>query len=342
MVLGDHLGFRLQEGSVGVIVGHAAALAGEAEDTAIVVKGFPEGKARAVGVAGFGKVCPVALHGTGKRPVLLGIGPPGAVQGAELIAVVAGVGDAGMVLSGLLLVKNIGIYRLFPPQLTEIAQGVYGGQGVVMPAAGGIVGTFVGGTADDDVHVPLTAASEAVVHVLRQHPAVGIEVEAAPEAELIVGLLQDLGGQIPHFFNGMAAQLLHEGHALGVHGLPVPVGHPAAYTAARLDGGMAEVILGQGGATQGCRGSGTAGLAKAGDIVRVAAKEGDVLMNPFQRLDHVQDAIVAAAAVFTLGLQLRVGVEAEHIQAVGDGNQDHALGAEAVAAVLIVGAVPLL
>ena len=105
---------------------------------------------------------------------------------------------------------------------------------------------------------------------------------------------------------------------------------------------MAEVILGQGGATQGCRGSGTAGLAKAGDIVRVAAKEGDVLMNPFQRLDHVQDAIVAAAAVFTLGLQLRVGVEAEHIQAVGDGNQDHALGAEAVAAVLIVGAVPLL
>ena len=65
-------------------------------------------------------------------------------------------------------------------------------------------------------------------------------------------------------------------------------------------------------------------------------------MDPFQRLDHVQDAIVAAAAVFTFGLQLRVGVEAEYIQAVGDGNQDHALGAEAVAAVLIVGAVPLL
>ena len=63
-------------------------------------------------------------------------------------------------------------------------------------------------------------------------------------------------------------------------------------------------------------------FAEDGDAVGVAPERGDVVAHPLEARHHVHDAVVARCAVRRLGRQRRMGEEAEHVEAVVDGD-DH-------------------
>ena len=77
------------------------------------------------------------------------------------------------------------------------------------------------------------------------------------------------------------------------------------------------------------------GLAKDGDVAGVAAEARDVLPHPAERGLLVHDAVIAGRVA--LGIDGRVGEEAEHVEAVVQRDADDALGHER-AGVVAVGA----
>ena len=71
--------------------------------------------------------------------------------------------------------------------------------------------------------------------------------------------------------------------------------------------------------------SGSGTLPEDGHIVGITAKLGDVGLDPLQRLDLIQDTVVAGHTVRTLSGELAVRHEAEDAQTVVDGDEHHIL-----------------
>ena len=70
-------------------------------------------------------------------------------------------------------------------------------------------------------------------------------------------------------------------------------------------------------------GSGT--LSEDGHIVGITAKLGDVSLDPLQRLDLIQDTVVAGHTVRTLSRELAIRHETEDAQTIIDGDEHHIL-----------------
>ena len=75
-------------------------------------------------------------------------------------------------------------------------------------------------------------------------------------------------------------------------------------------------------------------LAGERHVVRIAAEGADIVPHPFERLDLVEQTVVARRAVGRFGDQLLVCEVAEHAQAVAHVDDDHALAREPQAAVI--------
>ncbi len=60
------------------------------------------------------------------------------------------------------------------------------------------------------------------------------------------------------------------------------------------------------------------------DALGVASERGDVLLNPPEPGDHVEQTVVAGDVLSGFGAEFRMRVEAEDPHAVGDANQGHA------------------
>ena len=67
-------------------------------------------------------------------------------------------------------------------------------------------------------------------------------------------------------------------------------------------------------------------MTEDGHIVGVATKLGDILLDPLQGLDLVEDTIVARHLMRALGREGGVNEEAEHTKTVVDGDEHHILG----------------
>ena len=88
-----------------------------------------------------------------------------------------------------------------------------------------------------------------------------------------------------------------------------------------------EQSTGQWTLTQRAHAAASGTLAEDGHVVRVTAKLLDILLNPFQRLNLVENAVVARYVVGTLCREQGVYQESEHAQTVVDRDQHHILGA---------------
>ena len=86
-----------------------------------------------------------------------------------------------------------------------------------------------------------------------------------------------------------------------------------------------EETAGERGLADGLDTASASALAEDHDVVRVAAELGDILLDPLQGLDLVEDTVVAGHTVRAFGGELRVGQEAEHTEAVVDGHEDDVL-----------------
>ena len=76
---------------------------------------------------------------------------------------------------------------------------------------------------------------------------------------------------------------------------------------------------------------GAGGDAEQRHALRIAAKAGDVALDPGKRSEHVERAVVAGAAVLRLRRQRRMRQKAEHADAVVDGDQHDALAGKTLA-----------
>ena len=112
----------------------------------------------------------------------------------------------------------------------------------------------------------------------------------------------------------------------------------AAHAAGAHDDRLVEQAAGERGLDQGADGAAAGALAEDHHVVRIAAELGDVLLDPLQALDHVQDTVVAGHAVRAFGRQLGMGQEAEDAEAVVDGHEHHAVVGELLTVELGLGA----
>jgi hypothetical protein len=80
------------------------------------------------------------------------------------------------------------------------------------------------------------------------------------------------------------------------------------------------------------------GFAEDGHAARVPAEGGDVFLDPLQGLDLVHEAVVARGLALRLPGEPGVGKGAEEVEAVIDGDQDHAPLDQLFAGVAGVGA----
>ena len=139
---------------------------------------------------------------------------------------------------------------------------------------------------------------------------------------------------IHQLFGGHGSQLLHGGNAefrkdivAHVHGalqrtegvIGLSGGNAAAF-----GNGVAEQPLGQRRYTQGVHAGGARGFARDGNLLGVAAEGRDIVVHPLQRPDLIQQAVVTGGAVFGFLRKLRVGIVAEHVQAIGAVHHDNA------------------
>ena len=86
-----------------------------------------------------------------------------------------------------------------------------------------------------------------------------------------------------------------------------------------------EQTTGQGTLADSAHTTGSGTLSEDGHIVRIAAKLGDVGLDPLQRLDLIQDTVVAGHAVRTLSREFAIRHETEDSQTVVDGDKHHIL-----------------
>ena len=110
---------------------------------------------------------------------------------------------------------------------------------------------------------------------------------------------------------------------------------------AALQDGAPRHAPGQGGGEDGLHAHAAGGLPRQGDGVRVAPKGGDVLLDPVQGENLVENAVVAGDAFLCLLLQGGVGEEAKGVHPVVDGHQNHALFGKALAVKLLFRAAPV-
>ena len=80
----------------------------------------------------------------------------------------------------------------------------------------------------------------------------------------------------------------------------------------------------------------TGRLARERDVIRIAAERGDVVAHPLERLDLVEQAIVARRAVWRFFRQFAVGEIAEHAQTIGEIHIDRTLARQVLAPVIAV------
>ena len=119
----------------------------------------------------------------------------------------------------------------------------------------------------------------------------------------------------------MFCQPAATGLAGGVRGKVTKVG-------GRLADGFVEQAVAKRGSHQGTNAHGACGLAEDGDVVRVAAEGANVVLYPLQSRKFVQQAVVAAGAMFRLGAQCRVGEKSPRSKAVVDAHYDHTLACQ--------------
>jgi hypothetical protein len=67
------------------------------------------------------------------------------------------------------------------------------------------------------------------------------------------------------------------------------------------------------------------GLAEDGDVVGIAAEAGDVVVDPVEGEDLIHQAVVAGGVVRGFARELGMSEEAEDVEAVVDGDDEHAM-----------------
>jgi hypothetical protein len=74
---------------------------------------------------------------------------------------------------------------------------------------------------------------------------------------------------------------------------------------------------------KGLHAAGAGALAEDHNVIRVATELGDILLDPFQGLDLVEDTIVAGYSVRALSCKLGVSQEAENAETIVDRHKDN-------------------
>ena len=112
----------------------------------------------------------------------------------------------------------------------------------------------------------------------------------------------------------------------------------AAHTAGAHNDRLVEQAAGERGLDEGADGTAAGALAEDHHVIGIAAELGDILLDPLQALDHVQDTVVTGNAVRALGGKLRMSEEAEDAETVVDGHEDDAVRGELLTVELGLGA----
>ena len=131
-----------------------------------------------------------------------------------------------------------------------------------------------------------------------------------------------IAGPVEKFLGGLAHEIQRRDGALRLGG---PAGRNPVHTAAALDDRFLDQIPRQRRGNERLDAAGARALAQDRDVVRIPAECGDVGMDPFERGDLVQEAVVAGNVVRTLRGQERMDQEAEDAEPVVDRDQDDAL-----------------
>ena len=113
------------------------------------------------------------------------------------------------------------------------------------------------------------------------------------------------------------------------HGVAVGIGDGQALST--HDDGLVEQATSQRTLAERAHAATTGTLSEDGDVVGVATELRNILLNPLQGLNLVEDAVVAADVVRTLSRKGWVNEEAEDAQTVVDGDEHHVLGAPLLA-----------
>ena len=164
---------------------------------------------------------------------------------------------------------------------------------------------------------------------------VAVNDRAAAHAQELAGLLhvaaaqaEDvLGGGGTHLLERVVAGPVHQGLAgcLALGERRAAQQRTVGDTAAALDDGPADEVLGQRRGDERLNAHGTGALAHDRNIVRISAEGGDVVLDPFQRSDLVQHAVVAGHVMCTLGRKRGMGEESEDTETVVEGHEHNSV-----------------
>ena len=136
-----------------------------------------------------------------------------------------------------------------------------------------------------------------------------------------------LGRQCLGHRQAVALQRRTAGEIAGEHAAAIEVGHHAALR----DGAVEQALRQRRGHQCGDRHA-AGGLPEQGDVARVAAEAVDVGLHPLQRRQQVHQGVIAERSIGLFDRQLRMGEQAEAVEAVVRGHHDHAFAGKVHAA----------